>query len=201
MLEIAELKSKKLPELQEIAKNLGIKGIAGQKKLDLAYNIIDHIASQPEAKKEKPADPETKDPVKKDNPEKVKNEKPKANEQRRNNNGRHQQANENNKTQKNKKVDSHNKDTRNTYRQPDYEFEGIIESEGVLEMMPEGYGFLRSSDYNYLSSPDDIYVSQSQIRLFGLKTGDTVLGHVRPPKEGEKSVSYTHLTLPTKRIV
>ena len=53
-------------------------------------------------------------------------------------------------------------------------------------MMPEGYGFLRSSDYNYLSSPDDIYVSQSQVRLFGLKTGDTVLGHVRPPKEGEK---------------
>ena len=74
----------------------------------------------------------------------------------------------------------------NRYRDPDYEFDGIIESEGVLEMMPDGYGFLRSSDYNYLSSPDDIYVSQSQIKLFGLKTGDTVLGNVRPPKEGEK---------------
>ena len=66
------------------------------------------------------------------------------------------------------------------------EFDGIINGEGVLEMMPDGYGFLRSSDYNYLSSPDDIYVSPSQIKLFGLKTGDSVLGTVRPPKDGEK---------------
>lgn len=66
------------------------------------------------------------------------------------------------------------------------EFDGIILSEGVLEMMPDGYGFLRSSDYNYLSSPDDVYVSPSQIKLFGLKTGDTVFGAVRPPKDGEK---------------
>jgi transcription termination factor Rho len=66
------------------------------------------------------------------------------------------------------------------------EFDGVIVSEGVLEMMPDGYGFLRSSDYNYLSSPDDIYVSPSQIKLFGLKTGDSVRGAVRPPKEGEK---------------
>ncbi|HBX50638.1 MAG: transcription termination factor Rho [Bacteroidetes bacterium GWF2_33_38] len=73
-------------------------------------------------------------------------------------------------------------------RQPDkyFDFEGIVSSSGVLEIMPDGYGFLRSSDYNYLSSPDDIYVSQSQIRLFGLKTGDTVKGTIRPPKEGEK---------------
>ena len=81
---------------------------------------------------------------------------------------------------------SHNKDNRNRYKEPDFEFDGIIESEGVLDIMQEGYGFLRSSDYNYLSSPDDIYVSQSQVRLFGLKTGDTVLGQVRPPKDGEK---------------
>ena len=67
-----------------------------------------------------------------------------------------------------------------------FDFDGIIVSEGVLETMPDGYGFLRSSDYNYLTSPDDIYVSQSQIKLFGLKTGDTVRGSVRPPKEGEK---------------
>ena len=66
------------------------------------------------------------------------------------------------------------------------EFDGVILAEGVLEMMPDGYGFLRSSDYNYLSSPDDIYVSPSQIKLFGLKTGDSVYGAVRPPKEGEK---------------
>ena len=67
-----------------------------------------------------------------------------------------------------------------------YEFEGIISNTGVLEIMPDGYGFLRSPDYNYLNSPDDIYVSQSQIKLFGLKTGDTIKGSIRPPKEGEK---------------
>ncbi len=66
------------------------------------------------------------------------------------------------------------------------ELDGIIEGEGILEMMPDGYGFLRSADYNYLTSPDDIYVSPSQIKLFGLKTGDTVSGAIRPPKEGEK---------------
>ena len=64
----------------------------------------------------------------------------------------------------------HNRDSRNRYKEPDYEFDGIINSEGVLDIMNEGYGFLRSSDYHYLSSPDDVYVSQSQIRLFGLKT-------------------------------
>ena len=68
----------------------------------------------------------------------------------------------------------------------DVELDGAIAGEGVLEMMPDGYGFLRSADYNYLSSPDDIYVSPSQVKLFGLKTGDTVKGAVRPPKEGEK---------------
>lgn len=67
-----------------------------------------------------------------------------------------------------------------------YNFDGIAVGEGVLEMMPDGYGFLRSADYNYLSSPDDIYVSQSQIKLFGLKTGDVVRGGIRPPKDGEK---------------
>ena len=66
------------------------------------------------------------------------------------------------------------------------EFEGIVENEGVLEIMQDGYGFLRSSDYHYLASPDDIYVSPSQIKLFGLKTGDTVVGQIRPPKDGEK---------------
>lgn len=69
---------------------------------------------------------------------------------------------------------------------PKIEFEGIVEASGVLEIMPDGYGFLRSSDYNYLNSPDDIYVSQSQIKLFGLKTGDTLTGEIRPPREGDK---------------
>jgi transcription termination factor Rho len=70
--------------------------------------------------------------------------------------------------------------------EPVFDFEGIISSTGVLEIMPDGYGFLRSADYNYLNSPDDVYVSQSQIKLFGLKTGDTIRGTIRPPKEGEK---------------
>ncbi|MBK7763610.1 MAG: transcription termination factor Rho [Bacteroidetes bacterium] len=74
------------------------------------------------------------------------------------------------------------------------EFDGQIDSEGVLEMMPDGYGFLRSSDYDYLSSPDDVYVSPSQVKLFGLKTGDTVIGSVRPPKEGEKYFALTKVT-------
>ncbi|MBS1775772.1 MAG: transcription termination factor Rho [Bacteroidetes bacterium] len=79
-----------------------------------------------------------------------------------------------------------NRRRENQYGNFNLEFDGIVASEGVLEMMPDGYGFLRSSDYNYLSSPDDIYVSPSQVKLFGLKTGDTVRGTVRPPKEGEK---------------
>jgi transcription termination factor Rho len=72
-----------------------------------------------------------------------------------------------------------------------YNFDGIVVSEGVLEIMPDGYGFMRSSDYNYLNSPDDIYVSQSQIKLFGLKTGDTIKGAIRPPREGEKYFPLT----------
>lgn len=96
------------------------------------------------------------------------------------------------------KTDNSSKDKQfDNYRQRQYEaqkryqdiytlFDGHVISEGVLEIMPDGYGFLRSSDYNYLNSPDDVYVSQSQIKLFGLKTGDTIKGAVRPPKEGEK---------------
>ena len=101
-----------------------------------------------------------------------------------NNKNKHKE-NSQNRDKNNSNRNGGNKSS-NRYRDPDFEFDGIIESEGVLEMMSDGYGFLRSSDYNYLSSPDDIYVSQSQIKLFGLKTGDTVKGNVRPPKEGEK---------------
>ena len=75
---------------------------------------------------------------------------------------------------------------RKRYDNNQFEFNGIIKNSGVLEIMPDGYGFLRSSEYNYFNSPDDIYVSQSQIKLFGLKTGDTIEGAIRPPKEGEK---------------
>ncbi|CAH8289514.1 transcription termination factor Rho [Mariniflexile fucanivorans] len=119
-----------------------------------------------------------------DNQQKPANQKREPNQpQKKQNPNQNQHKNQKNG---NVNVDAGNKDNRNRYREPDFEFDAIIESEGVLDVMQDGYGFLRSSDYNYLSSPDDIYVSQSQIRLFGLKKGDTVLGNVRPPKEGEK---------------
>ncbi len=100
------------------------------------------------------------------------------------NQNRNQNRNDSNDTNGNSNGNRHHDNRRNQTKE--YEFEGIISSEGVLEIMPDGYGFLRSSDYNYLTSPDDIYLSQSQIKLFGLKTGDTVQGQIRPPKEGEK---------------
>ena len=113
--------------------------------------------------------------------QKHKNQNPNANPNGNQNANGNQNGNGNNGNQ-----NPNFKGKKNNFRDSDYEFDGIIESEGVLEMMPDGYGFLRSSDYNYLASPDDIYLSTSQIRLFGLKTGDTVKGVVRPPKEGEK---------------
>ncbi len=244
MLEISELKAKKLPELQEIAKSLNVPKYRSLKKLDLVYQILDHQAANPDALKEtaakepkattgekaqkKPAPqrqrrPRTRKPegtntATNDNKKEQANNNttapsPKVSEE--NNKPKQETKEENTPQQKkedkkdnrnkntdksnqkgrgNKKDNSNtnnrdnngNRDNRNRYKEPDYEFDAIIESEGVLDIMQDGYGFLRSSDYNYLSSPDDIYVSQSQIRLFGLKTGDTVLGQVRPPKEGEK---------------
>jgi len=245
MFEISDLKAKKLVELQQIAKVIGLKKTSQLKKLDLIYKILDAQAeASKDQKEEKPSEttesrteqPETAkkeaNTAKTESTEKeAKAEKPKRrrisksveqaastvkteqrpqqntqkssssehksqhhnhqnrnNQQNRNNNqhrNNNQNRNNNNNKHQNKNQGPKHK-SGNKYRDPDFEFDGIIESEGVLEMMPDGYGFLRSSDYNYLSSPDDIYVSQSQIKLFGLKTGDTVKGNVRPPKEGEK---------------
>lgn len=192
MYEISTLKGKKLFELQEIAKTIGLKRITGLKKLELIYQIIDkestasNAESNTKIQKKEPSVPvsntrekesgDTKSHI--NQPSSKKEHQHKPNHQ----NGKHN----NHKRKKDHHEINHNRDNRNRYREPDFEFEGIINTEGVLEMMQEGYGFLRSSDFNYLSSPDDVYVSQSQIRLFGLKTGDTVLGTVRPPKEGEK---------------
>jgi len=207
MYEIATLKTKKISELQEIAKKIGIKRTAGLKKLDLIYQIVDFIASKPDeedktyTQKEKISSNFEKNepikvlPVQKSKPKpNQETQKVKDNNTRHNNQAKHQFNNPNKNAipkkaeyqNKNRQDHNHNKENKSRYRQPDFEFDGIVETEGVLDMMSEGYGFLRSSDYNYLSSPDDVYVSQSQIRLFGLKTGDTVLGSVRPPKEGEK---------------
>ncbi len=215
MFEISQLKEKKLPELQEIAKNLNVPKFRSLKKLDLIYQILDVQAASPTTEtKEEPKRPQkqkrerinkstenqqqnnnadhSKDKNQKNNPNKNSSKenatvneqqnKPKQQKQQKHNNGQNHKKNNNHQ----RKENNGNKDNRNRYKEPDFEFDAIIESEGVLDVMSDGYGFLRSSDYNYLSSPDDIYVSQSQIRLFGLKNGDTVLGHVRPPKEGEK---------------
>ena len=251
MLEISELKEKKLADLQEIAKQLSIPKYRSLKKLDLVYQILDKQAANPKVvstvvesaidtkpkqdqdkkprkrversnnkgpqnqpkksdeNSNKPDDHSNKkDSSKKDTPVKDNSKqntqqkpdtRPKAdsnsgkndkntpdNKQKSHQKKDHNQNKNQHKGQKGSNVDKGNKDNRNRYREPDFEFDAIIESEGVLDIMQDGYGFLRSSDYNYLSSPDDIYVSQSQIRLFGLKKGDTVLGNVRPPKEGEK---------------
>ena len=271
MFEIAQLKEKKLTELQDIAKQLNISKFRSLKKLDLVYQILDHQAANPDALKqnkpqkedkaqkskpkreriqrnkksnaqktlefkeddkkasskketpktsEAPKKVETQNkperPKKSERPKKQESEKkdantlvaennkdtekkqdapketaaPKQTDTQRRNNKNNSQPNKTNPNQKRNpnqdKGNNGNRDNRNRYKEPDFEFDAIIQSEGVLDVMPDGYGFLRSSDYNYLSSPDDIYVSQSQIRLFGLKKGDTVLGNVRPPKEGEK---------------
>jgi len=205
MFEISKLKEKKLSELQEIAEELKISKFKTLKKLDLVYKILDHQASNPDTNKKESTEKKTprketpkKEAPKKEAPKKEtrKKETPKReNINENDSNKKHsenysrQNKNRNNSRNNNKNVSKEpngNRDNRNRYREPDYEFDAIIESEGVLDIMQDGYGFLRSSDYHYLSSPDDIYVSQSQIRLFGLKRGDSVLGNVRPPKEGEK---------------
>lgn len=276
MYDILELKGKKLPELQEIAKGLNISKFRALKKLDLIYQILDVQAVNPKAASKPKAEPkpkakatkkktpkaeapaeekapkkakaeptaETKDEVFKPtektlqariNPDRPnprertlrprrKNEsqldrikkaekrsseasndsklgeasmrdkpamqgKPNtAQEETQKSNQRNQQRNQ----QKNQSQ-QRNQHQRRNEKKAEFEFEGIVTSEGVLEIMPDGYGFLRSSDYNYLSSPDDIYVSHSQIKLFGLKTGDTVRGEVRPPKEGEKYFPLTKI--------
>lgn len=109
------------------------------------------------------------------------------NQNRDNQNSRENQGSRDNRDNRdNNRGNQQNQPNHGNNKNKEYEFDGIIVSEGVLEMMPDGYGFLRSSDYNYLNSPDDIYLSQSQVKLFGLKTGDTVRGQIRPPKEGEK---------------
>ena len=136
-------------------------------------------------KVETPAPVQT--PAPKFQPRQQRDQNQKYNNPRNNNYNNPRQANNNNNTTAEGEASASipQQPERKQVEKP-YEFEGILTGTGVLEIMPDGYGFLRSSDYNYLSSPDDIYVSQSQIKLFGLKTGDVVEGSIRPPKEGEK---------------
>lgn len=114
------------------------------------------------------------------------NQNDKRGNDRNNRNRPQNQGNNPNQGQQNGPKGQQQQDQKKGRRSKEFDFEGIVISEGVLEMMPDGYGFLRSSDYNYLNSPDDVYVSQSQVKFYGLRTGDTVRGQVRPPREGEK---------------
>jgi transcription termination factor Rho len=250
MYDIVVLNNKLLPELRQIAKDLGVKKAESFKKQDLIYKILDQqaikvseqkkedvkqdnsenfsknekttqrkreIKQEPlfSSKKTATGKPETTNvssegekgreriKVRREPSRLVKNQERKANikedvrDDRRPEENQHPESNQvnaNRKTVEEKKE----KQPRDLTAQPkqkerqkdeidkNFEFDGIIKNFGVLEIMPDGYGFLRSADYNYFNSPDDIYVSQSQIKLFGLKTGDTVMGTIRPPKEGEK---------------
>lgn len=170
-------KFKKADYEKKIAKKAN-QNIEEQVIAETTETVNDEVASPTESKEGE----ENQLTEKKFNPNQNKNKNPNQNpNQNGNGNGNPNQNGNGNGNQ-----NPNFKNKKNNFRDSDFEFDGIIESEGVLEMMPDGYGFLRSSDYNYLASPDDIYLSTSQIRLFGLKTGDTVKGVVRPPKEGEK---------------
>ena len=165
-----ELNDKLLSELKNITEELGIKGASKLSKQDLIYKILDEQAiSKPKKSSSKKPSSDSKPSTKE------KSSGPSKRPAGRSSSRSGERTNDRSRASKNSEYEKQVK-----------EFEGVIESEGVLEMMQDGYGFLRSSDYNYLASPDDIYVSPSQIKLFGLKTGDTVLGKIRPPKENEK---------------
>ena len=195
-----ELNDKLLSELKNISEELKIKGVSKLSKQDLIYKILDEQAiakpkkiSKKEPSKEKAtkAFSKTKDTKAKDT--KARDTKARDTKGKSKNFSKPYRSNSGPSkfTDRNKGMGSRLPREEYLAKKAEYEaqikeFEGVVESEGVLEMMQDGYGFLRSSDYNYLASPDDIYVSPSQIKLFGLKTGDTVLGKIRPPKENEK---------------
>ncbi len=209
MYDILELNKKLVSELRVIARELQIKKVELIKKQDLIYKILDQQAIDAASKKTV----EKKKPntfIKKDTPEVEEQENPiysKTKHEETEASSTPVKSETTKVYEKPKKFDYESKrnskddkrvvrksddDSRrrdNYYKKSDkksYDLGGIITNLGVLEIMPDGYGFLRSADYNYFNSPDDIYVSQSQIKLFGLKTGDTVKGLIRPPKESEK---------------
>lgn len=213
MSDTAELSKKLISELREIAATLGVEVSEKMRKKEIIEKITGVGAEAdkpssgdkvPAAKPEKKAmtKPSGKDkevkgkrevvknesnvsPVEENRPEKKQEQKGEQGGERRKETPEerfNRRRNKNNNGQNN----NHQGQQKKEKKEPMYNFDGIVTSEGVLEMMPDGYGFLRSSDYNYLSSPDDIYVGQNQVKLYGLKTGDTVIGHIRPPKEGEK---------------
>ncbi len=212
MYTIEELKVRLLSELKELAEALGVKNYKKLSKQDLIYKILDQQAVTPESElpKKKGEEEAQEEPVaetvetaekaekpkksgrrpKRENVESKKDDKSKddsgAEEKPSNGDNGEKSGDKPKRDRDDRRDDRREKRQKPQFNQNIKDFDGLIESEGVLEIMQDGYGFLRSSDYNYLASPDDIYVSPSQIKLFGLKTGDTVKGQIRPPKEGEK---------------
>ncbi len=158
--------------------------------------------SQPVRANSAPANA-TAEPVRRYSDVPTENRQPKF-EKNYNNNGNQNSNNQNSNNQNPNQQQNNNNQNNipNKHAEPaiNLDFDNVIVNEGVLEIMADGYGFLRSSDYNYLTSPDDIYVSQSQIKLFGLKTGDTVRGSIRPPKEGEKYFPLVRVEAINSRI-
>jgi transcription termination factor Rho len=250
MLDISQLNYMLVPELRELADQLGLKGYKRLNKQELIYKILDHQAAAGDTngstakKEEKPseeketkpqrttrkgrgqrkiAEPkakrEEKDPKEKaakssrrvvkiaeeeqetaPAPAENKKEEPKKEEATAKSPTTPKEETPRETSRPSRHSQSSSRESSERFRKEkedkfDVELDGIIEGEGILEMMPDGYGFLRSSDYNYLTSPDDIYVSPSQIKLFGLRTGDTVKGAIRPPKEGEKYFALLRVSM------
>ncbi len=248
--DIIQLNEMIVPELQDLADKLGVKGVKGQSKQDIIYKILDAQALQtsgatkaaekiekvekpkkktakkkvtkakteekPVVKKEKVSakkkaakkktvtkkeDSEKEEAVKKEVQEGIDPKVSKPERKERSEQRPKQRRNDRDTSQDKLPFDQtgdkdSGKEPKQTQKpKPKFkiDLDGIVDAEGVLDMMNDGYGFLRSSDYNYLSSPDDVYVSHSQIKIFGLKTGDTITGKVRPPKEGEKYFAMTQV--------
>ncbi|MBK7108257.1 MAG: transcription termination factor Rho [Bacteroidetes bacterium] len=210
MYDILQLNDMLVPELKEIAESLSIKDPKKLHKQDLIYQILDAQAMtnksdkneptphkedkkilRPRKKKEStPVVDEMAEELSREEPEIIQSQDLQPVELKEEYNSENQQVNEEVKEQPEEQVQNKypNRDFNQQKRRERFniDLEGAVPGEGVLELMSDGYGFLRSADYNYLTSPDDVYVSPSQIKLFGLKTGDWVQGTIRPPKEGEK---------------
>ena len=198
MYDIEKLNNKKVAELREIAEKLNIQKVDKLKKQEIVYKILDEQAMHPKNEEAKPKSTEERPSRNNDRPRSNRENGSSPNEKRGEkspqNNHRQRRTQEGDKEGQqrrrndNRRDNSSKENNENHQKREEYtyDFEGIIISEGVLELMQDGYGFLRSADYHYLSSPDDVYVSQSQVKYFGLKTGDTIKGIVRPPKYGER---------------
>ncbi len=224
--DILQLNDMLVPELKDLAKQLGVKNLNKLNKQELIYKILDEqavsekendLSESPSSKNSSQNDPEmskneeektkkrprkkvsvtginTPPPLRFEEPEELEPEEEDQDVEDKNEEleeavvAEKETPDPSERERKDDRNDDRRNDRNDRAKNPVFniELDGIIEGEGILEMMPDGYGFLRSADYNYLTSPDDIYVSPSQIKLFGLRTGDTVCGAIRPPKEGEK---------------